>query len=248
MWDPDRAPPPLPPIHPEHAPERQRRAVPWRAREAIFVLLLAVGATALSVGVIASLVTGDLGDALVILVSEAMLGLAVVTWVGIRHRLPPTALGLRWPGRAGVWAGLGGGALGVVLAQFVVNPIVISLVERVKGAPVETPRQIDFARPGAVVLTITGISVIVIAPLVEEMFFRGFLYRGLRRWASPGGAAVISSVIFAGTHVIPLIMPAIFVLGLVLSRLVERRDSLVPSIVAHAAFNAVGFTVLVLTL
>lgn len=222
--------------------------VPWRAREAIVVALLALaGALVLTLPLSLLVADEDLIVASIIVVVELSLAASAVLWIRARHHRGAGALGLGRPGAATVRAGVANGLLGLGLAQFVVGPIVIGLARAIRDRPVELPRQIDFDRPGALVLAITGIGVVAIAPLAEEIFFRGFLYRAMRRWAGVQPAGALSAAIFAAAHAQPLIMPSIFVLGIVLARSVERHGSLVPAIVAHALFNAVGYSIFLVT-
>lgn len=82
--------------------------------------------------------------------------------------------------------------------------------------------------------------VVIGAPIVEELFFRGLLLRSLEnRWGSLW-ALVISSVIFGAVHLQPLQFPALVVVGLILGYMTQRTDRLGPAIFAHIAFNAVA--------
>jgi membrane protease YdiL (CAAX protease family) len=81
---------------------------------------------------------------------------------------------------------------------------------------------------------------IVIAPLVEEIFFRGFLYTGLREKVGWISAALISSALFAVVHFQPISMPPIFLLGLVFAYLYERTKSIWPAVIMHFATNTLS--------
>lgn len=243
MWESGPTPPALPPIQHEQA-EETREPVPWRAREAVPVALLSV-ITGLVLTAIAAAFVGNDRDrltAISILLSEVALAGSVLVWLRARYRISSS----EFVGRRSVsliGAGLFAGALGLIFAEFIIGPVIVRLVESIQNHPVRFPRQLQFENPSAGVLAITGIAVVLFAPFAEEALFRGLIYRGLRRWMRPVGAAVLSSAVFAAVHIHPLIMPAIFVLGLILARVVERHGSLVPSITAHALFNAVGFAV-----
>jgi len=87
----------------------------------------------------------------------------------------------------------------------------------------------------------------VLVPIAEEVFFRGFLYAGMReRWGT-GWALVVSALIFALIHLTPGVLPPLFVIGLLLAYLYERTDSLWPSILLHAVINSMAFISLYLT-
>ena len=76
--------------------------------------------------------------------------------------------------------------------------------------------------------------VLVLVPLGEELLFRGALFGWLRRRLSARWAIGISSLLFAGIHQIPIILPAAFLGGVAFAWLRERTTSVVPGIVAHS--------------
>ena len=86
-----------------------------------------------------------------------------------------------------------------------------------------------------------ALVVIVIGPVAEETFFRGFVYRGLRGSLGVAGAAVISAGLFAGAHAdIGLLVPA-FLSGLVLTWVFVRTGCLGPAILAPSLQNFLAF-------
>lgn len=92
-------------------------------------------------------------------------------------------------------------------------------------------------------------SAVVLAPLSEEIFFRGFLQSMLRNFAlSPRITVLIAAAIFAMLHSEPQNIPALFVLGLVLGYCYERTGRLWAPILLHALFNAFFVTVQLLQL
>lgn len=83
-------------------------------------------------------------------------------------------------------------------------------------------------------------SAAVLAPLAEEVFFRGIFQSMLRRYTrSPWAAVLITSAFFAGFHY-PLwhTMPALFALSVALGYNYERSGRLVSPIIIHVLFNA----------
>jgi membrane protease YdiL (CAAX protease family) len=101
----------------------------------------------------------------------------------------------------------------------------------------------DRAHGGGVLLLF--IVVAVVAPIVEEIFFRGLILRALQRRMSTGWAIVVSAALFGAAHLEPLQFPALFVFGLVAAILATRTGRLGPGIWAHVAFNAVAVAALV---
>ncbi len=81
----------------------------------------------------------------------------------------------------------------------------------------------------------------IVAPIVEETFFRGMLYTGLRTRMGVWPSAIISSVFFAAIHpTLPAGFLPILALGTVLAIVRERTGSLVPSMICHGVNNAVA--------
>jgi len=78
----------------------------------------------------------------------------------------------------------------------------------------------------------------IIAPLVEELVFRGLLYQWLRARLGIAAAVLLSAAIFSVVHVIPLLFPALFLIGVVLALAFELGRSLWVSIALHFFQNA----------
>ena len=76
----------------------------------------------------------------------------------------------------------------------------------------------------------------VVAPIVEETFFRGFTYPLLKNYIGKGGAMFIVSAFFAILHGVHVFLP-IFILGYFLVYLYEKTGSLIPSILVHSIHN-----------
>lgn len=81
----------------------------------------------------------------------------------------------------------------------------------------------------------------VVAPLAEEVLFRGFVYTGLRSAWGVGWALVISSLIFAVIHGFAGVIPPIFVMAIILALTYEYTGSLWPAVAVHAAVNSFSF-------
>lgn len=105
-----------------------------------------------------------------------------------------------------------------------------------------------------------------VGPAVEELVFRGAIFGGLYRLGiflsyriagrktETGGrrlplivAAILSSALFAALHGALVIIPPIFVLALILCALYRHTGSLLPTFAAHATFNSIVVTAIVLS-
>jgi len=99
-----------------------------------------------------------------------------------------------------------------------------------------------FATPLEYVLF--GISVVVIAPVIEEIVFRGFFYRVLRSRQGMWVSIITSALIFGVIHIFPLYALNAFLLAIPLAYLYEKSNSLVPGIILHVFNNAIFFAVM----
>ncbi|MEW6535888.1 MAG: CPBP family intramembrane glutamic endopeptidase [Candidatus Auribacterota bacterium] len=79
-----------------------------------------------------------------------------------------------------------------------------------------------------------------IGPVCEEIFFRGFLYRSLKKYIGVFGGLLISAVLFSLIHNNMMAFFPILGLGIMLGILVEKTGSLLPSIVMHIIVNSVS--------
>jgi len=83
-------------------------------------------------------------------------------------------------------------------------------------------------------------TAVIVAPLVEESFFRGLLFAGFRQTYSWNRAALLSSLFFAVAHVELAAIIPIFILGYIFSYLYQRTGSIWPGIILHFLVNAFG--------
>jgi membrane protease YdiL (CAAX protease family) len=97
------------------------------------------------------------------------------------------------------------------------------------------------ANESTALLVIGALMVIVVAPICEEVFFRGFLFRILRIRMSFWIAAALDGVIFGLVHGSFVILPVLAVLGVALCWVYERTGSLVPAIAIHAFNNMIAY-------
>lgn len=80
----------------------------------------------------------------------------------------------------------------------------------------------------------------IIAPIVEEIVFRGFLFRGLASRYPLGVAVAVSGAIFGGIHLQLFAFPVLFLLGILLALLYKATESLWAPILMHFCINAIA--------
>jgi membrane protease YdiL (CAAX protease family) len=141
------------------------------------------------------------------------------------------------------WALLAGFALQFVLGALVLP--LITLVDNEKQSVVEELKDSSGAKLAVLILT-AGL----LAPVFEEILFRGLLLRSLRRRLSVEWAIAIQALVFSVAHLTDpslgtlAVVPALFALGAISGIAAVRTGDLSISIPLHVGFNLV--TVLVL--
>jgi membrane protease YdiL (CAAX protease family) len=94
-----------------------------------------------------------------------------------------------------------------------------------------------------------ALAAAVLAPLVEELAFRGLLFPALTTRMRPGVAMLVCGLVFASIHPQgPLAWPALATTGAAAAALRHYTGSLVPSIVLHMVHNGVIVAVSLLML
>ncbi|MCY1722654.1 type II CAAX endopeptidase family protein [Prolixibacteraceae bacterium Z1-6] len=81
------------------------------------------------------------------------------------------------------------------------------------------------------------LKVAVIAPIVEELIFRGLIFNGFRKNYNAFVAVIISALLFALFHLNPWQFPATFVLGILLGWLMLRTNNIFVAILGHSINN-----------
>ena len=182
------------------------------------------------------------GLILTMVLDVALIGLAAGLALQ-RYRLSWAQLGLRPFDRRFWWLPL------VVATAAHLGIIVYALTLTAIGAGAAVPEQeIDELFESRAVLPLVGVVTVLMAPLAEEIFFRGFIFPGLLRPFGLGGAMAASGLLFGAFHItspdtVGLIVPFGLV-GALFAWLYHRTGSLWPSVAAHLVFNLVSFVIL----
>lgn len=145
------------------------------------------------------------------------------------YALAPTS-----PSVVVIFAGLAGLALQLPLAE--IGNLVHALIGRdlAHARAVHDLLRVDSAWDGFALT----LALVVIAPITEELLFRGVLLRGLVRSYGERAGLLVSAVLFGLLHGRPAEAIVAFVAGLVLGALRLRTRSVLPCIALHVGVNA----------
>jgi CAAX protease family protein len=157
------------------------------------------------------------------------LTLAVVLWIA--RGLSNDDLGLRQP--RSWWRALGL-TLAVLIALVVVEVALEAILHGTREQGLQ-PKQWDSAK--AVPFVLNAIVVAVLAPIVEELTYRGVGFALLLRFGTLM-AVMGTALAFAADHGLVEGFPALFLFGIAVALVRLRTGSIYPGMMLHACFNA----------
>jgi CAAX protease family protein len=160
--------------------------------------------------------------------------LGLVLWIA--RGLPREALGLRRPAS---WPRALGLALAVLVTLLIAEALLESLLHATREQGLEPPR---WEPDRAVPFALNAAVVVVVAPIVEELTFRGVGFALLGRF-STALAVIGTSVAFAAAHGLVNGFAALFLFGAAVAFLRLRTGSLYPGMLLHGTFNALALAV-----
>jgi uncharacterized protein len=220
--------------------------VTWDASDAGWGL---VGGLVLAVVVVPFLVVPfdpDLSSDASILVLQALLGgtlLVVALGMASRWKFTPLRETL---GKLGVrnfrWSGIGTAML-TLLAYYIAVALFSAFV--LQPDQEDIGGELGIGDDNVLVAVTAVLLIAVLAPISEELFFRGFVFGGMRQRFSLWPAALIAGGIFGLIHAPtgPSTVFPLAALGIALCWLYDRTGSLWPCLFAHAFNNALALAV-----
>ncbi len=240
---------------------RQRSTSLWRkpwnlvdVAEALVVLLLLLVCVSVATAglreVIGSALSSETSNAILMAVGYLFCGactIALIVYRIGRHRRVWELLGLKWH-RVAACVGQGIAGFGVAVALLVITLSVLGQfgIERIVPLAPKAPLEMFLETRSPLTFAVYFLLVGILAPVVEELIFRGFVYPGLRRMMTVPAAALASALVFAAVHVaVPVgSLLAITLIGVVLAYLYERSGSLIAPMITHAMYNSFVFLLL----
>lgn len=217
---------------------------PWMGFAALLAGFGAATACGLVIAVVALAFGADLDDtppgvsiASILAQDVCLVGAALLL---ARMVAPPRPwqFGLRPPRR--VWPAVGWTA-GALVAFGAFSAAWLALIGE-SDTKDELPDQLG-ADSGTAAAVAVAFLVCAVAPLVEELFFRGFIFGALRNGLGLWGGALVTGLLFGGAHVlgspVAFLLPLAF-LGFALCLLYDRTGSLYPCMALHCVNNSLA--------
>ena len=135
-----------------------------------------------------------------------------------------------------------GRSLLALAAAYPVLLLVQAMVYGVAGMDVQPQEVVRFLQEASTPRDRLAVMVmaVVVAPLAEEVIFRGYLYPVGKRYLGPFVSLGITSLLFAVLHGHAASIPALFTLAVCLGLAYEKSGSLLVPMIMHAVFNAVS--------
>ncbi len=152
-------------------------------------------------------------------------------------------------GKLGLGPRIALGAIGLaVLAWFVYILFAGLLTPLLQPDQEDVTRELGTDKDEFGSVAVAAFLIVIAAPLSEEMFFRGFMFGGLRRSMSIWPAALISAAVWGSLHlgagnIGVAVQLAVF--GVILAWLYERSGTLWAPVLAHTINNTIAFVLLV---
>lgn len=169
-----------------------------------------------------------------------VLGLAVgVPYLALRSRTTLEQIGLH---RLPTWSEVGLAPLGYV-ASTIAAVVVTALVAQVfPGFDASQEQEVGFSSLTLQYEYIVAfITLVIIAPVAEEIFFRGYLYGKLKQYIPTWVAIIIVSALFGVAHGQANVAVLTFVMGVFLCLLRDLTGSLWPAIMMHMMRNGIAY-------
>jgi membrane protease YdiL (CAAX protease family) len=234
---------------PPPPPPEERSTVPvWVPFFALFAVLVIVSIVGLAVYGVARATDTSLKDAddLPVTFTQGLtffqdLVFVFAAWIGVKlalGRVSAADLGLRRVRR--IWP-----AVGWTAAAYVAFNVLAYLLTEIFGKPKDQALVSDIRAEDALAIVIAwGVLVCVLAPIVEEVFFRGFMFTVFARRLGVAWAALLDGVVFGighagGAEAIQLVALGAF--GVALCLLYWRTQSIIPGMALHALNNSIAF-------
>jgi len=213
----------------------EKQITPWGLPEIIYAI---IGMIVISVGIVLVVELFGFKSNAILIIYELLYLLPVVVVMLIK-KAPWEALGLRSFAFSELLVGVSILFLAYIVI-FLHNLALVALGIAPQGEYIAELFNLDIN------IWVLGITVVIAAPIAEEIFFRGFVYAGLVEKFGWKKAVFISALFFGAAHMQLVSFIPTFLMGLVLAYIYQRSKSVILSIILHFTVNGFGFMMIYL--
>ncbi|MCB0210883.1 MAG: CPBP family intramembrane metalloprotease [Anaerolineae bacterium] len=209
---------------------------PWTAKDVVWALIISI-VWIIGVGIISGIaqyIEFPIDPSIIVLVGTLLLLVPVWYFTIYKYGASWADLGLRGfrPQAVGIGCGL-------MVISFIFN-FVYAWFLGMFGLQIQPDIAPMFDDTGFPIILLFGGA--IVAPVIEEIFFRGFVFAGLRKRWDWKKAALASAALFAMAHVIPTSILPIFILGVIFAFLYHVSGSVWPAILMHMLTNTLALS------
>jgi membrane protease YdiL (CAAX protease family) len=161
-----------------------------------------------------------------------LIGTVIYVATGERNARP-AELGIRGSVKHALLAG----TVCILVLQPVLRAIETLMLRQVEPWPLQFALQAVLQTKSPLTLAGAVVVALVLTPIAEELFFRGFLQPALQRWVGPWSAIFLGAAFFAVAHMDLYAIPPMLALGIGLGWVYYRTKSLLAPVLVHAVHN-----------
>lgn len=165
-----------------------------------------------------------------------------VPYVALRQKVDLQLLGIH---RLPSWSDIGLAPVGFVVYLIATTVVMSTVVAYVTGFQANQAQDIGFQAFGSQLdNALAFLTLVVLAPIAEELLFRGYLYGKLKSYIPTVVAAIATSLLFGLVHFAWNVGIDVFVLGLVLCALRSLTGSIWAGVLLHMIKNGIAYYLL----
>lgn len=177
-------------------------------------------------------------DALIISIGFQVFIAAIAAAFALQRASLSSWLGLHWPqwGRVILIAPACVGAMWFLF--YIIDKVgYMKWMESLGVERLQDTVQILQESNNPVIIFLMVVTAVIVAPICEEVVFRGYIYPVLKKYTGLWSALIISSLVFSAAHGHLAVLLPLFILGALLVVVYERTNSIWASIAVHFCFN-----------
>ena len=135
-------------------------------------------------------------------------------------------------------------AAAIAVPITVVTLVLVAILDPLLGSGEAQKLAPEWDRERAVPFAVNAVVIALVAPIVEELMYRGLGFSLLRRFGT-WVAIVLTALIFAASHGVVELLPASAAVGVGLAFLRSRTASVYPGMIVHVLLNSLGVATIV---